>query len=442
MPRTCLAGLWLLAALAGCGGGDRPQTPAELKQGIVASRDEARSAQEKKDAKRAAKAADRADELLAELRKSAREGPAVQEAGTCLPDAEKAAAEARYWAELADEERRLAEKVGGLKAKAYRAGRGAALAGLFKGLSLAADQAGKQGLEKLPEPAQAAANGAAELAAGLTGRAPLADGSPDWAGISTDMDALSKELPPTVRMMTAAGMAVGAQDNFALYEVEAIDAAALASPEQRLYCRALRGWIYSLQGWRHLSTREFEALAAEAAEAADGADVPGAGRCREILAGVHLYMAFEHCSGKEFEKADLELARAIKVMPDPWFAGMQKAMAEVVESERRAAADAGGARNLSQLAAGADGQWYAERLSRRAEEVRNQKDKAGPFFDPALKRELVMHLVAKAAKDCPAAKKLQGWLGASGALGRRMLEVLPGGGQSGEEPVATPVVGQ
>ncbi len=430
MPRACLAGLCLIAALAGCGGDDRPQTPAELQQGIVVSRDDARSAREKKDAKAAAKAADRADKLLAELRKSAQEGPAVQEAGACLPDAEKAAVEARYWAELADEERRLAEKVGGLKARAYRAGRGAALAGLFKGLSLAAEQAGKQGLEKLPEPAQAAAGSAAELAAELTGRAPLADGSPDWAGISTDMDALSKELPPTVRMMTAAGMAVGARDDFALYEIEAVDAAALASPEQRVYRRALRGWIYSLQGWRHLATREFEALAAEAG---DGADVPGAGRCREILAGVHLYMAFEHCSGREFEKADLELARAIKVMPDPWFAGMQNAMARVVESERQAADDAGGARNLGQLAASADGQWYAERLSRRAEEVRNEKDKAGPFFDPAFKRELVIHLVAKAARDCPAAKKLQGWLGASGSLGRRFLEVLPGGGGRGEE---------
>lgn len=231
-------------------------------------------------------------------------------------------------------------------------------------------------------------------------------------------------------MMMAAGMAVGAQDNFALYEVEAIDAAALASPEHRVYCRALRGWIYSLQGFRHLSAREFEALSSE--EEALG----GAGRCRELLAGVHLFMALEHCSGKEYAKADLELSRAIKVMPDPWFAALQKGMADIVERERQAVLDSEkGADGLYKLSAVVDGDWLAKRLAQRAEEVRSKKDKAGPLFgDPAFKRELVVHLVAKAAKDSPAAKKLQGWLGAAGGLGRRFLEVMPGGGEKFGEP--------
>src|SRR5512136_2004425 len=106
----CPMGIVLFIVLAGCGGGDAG-TPEGLRQAVLAAREEARAAEEKKDAKAAGAAADRAEKRLAKLRKMAKEEATAKEAGACLAESEKAAAEARYWAELADEERRLAEKV-------------------------------------------------------------------------------------------------------------------------------------------------------------------------------------------------------------------------------------------------------------------------------------------------------------------------------------------
>lgn len=81
-----------------------------------------------------------------------------------VEEASAAAREARRLADLAEEERRLARMLGGLKARAYRGARAAALSANFTALALAADQAAKTGPDSLPEAVRGSAPVAADLA--------------------------------------------------------------------------------------------------------------------------------------------------------------------------------------------------------------------------------------------------------------------------------------
>jgi hypothetical protein len=166
LRRTSVAVLTVLC-ISSCGwsrGCARtPRTPVELQQAVRQARDECRAAQQAKDARKAQKAAGRAEDAIERLRALAasKDEPVAAEAKSVLSEADADAREARYLADLADDERRLTEALGGAKARLYRTARPVALAATFKALALAADYAAQKGLSALPEPLRDAAQCAA-----------------------------------------------------------------------------------------------------------------------------------------------------------------------------------------------------------------------------------------------------------------------------------------
>lgn len=364
---ACLAATAVLvvaAVLWGCGG--KASTPEELKAAIISARDGARAAQEKKDAKAARKAADSADEALGKLRKLAdgKDGDLTSRAKAVLAEADAAAREAQYFAELADEEHRLSEKVKSLKARAYRAGRSVAVAATFEGLALAADQAAEKGLDGLPEQVQEAA----VQASLLSGRAPLADGNPDWAGIAADMEARAKSPPENLAWFLAAGFLLSARMDLALCESETLDPArapalGFGTPkEDRLAVIAVRALAYRANGFTHLAIREFAGAAAVLEDKEPGAELGP-----EARAALHSLSALGFIYEKQYKRADQEIMQAVRAEP--------------------------------------------------------------LVCDAGFVSEVALHYLGEAAKRSETAKKLKGGLDSAGGFCGRMFGHLPGNGK-------------
>lgn len=412
------------AILLGCGG--KAQTPEELKAAVVSARDGAKAAQEKKDAKAARKAADAADEALGKLRKLAdgKDADLASRARAALAEADAAAREARYFAELADEERRLADKLGSLKAKAYRTGRSVALTATFKGLALAAGQAAKKGIDGLPKTVR----DAALQAAVLSGRAPLADGSPDWAGIAADMDARAKNPPENLAWFLAAGFLLSARMDLALYESESLDPAkapalGFGTPkEDRLAVIAVRALAYRANGFTHLAIREFTGAAAVLEDKEPGAELGS-----EARAALHFFSALGFLYEKQLKRADREIMEAVRADPNGPLAVFLTGERLAAEGEYEKAAESldAGARS----GGGGDG-WLAKRLSERAREIRDRKGGAEPLIcDAGFVSEVALHYLGEAAGKSEPAKKLKGTLDSAGGFCTELLGRLPGGGK-------------
>jgi hypothetical protein len=426
---------WVLLTCAICGCGGKLETPEEFKSAVLQARDEAKAAQGNKDPKAAEKAAKRAEDALEKLRKQAGgEGETAARAKAVLAEADAATREARYFAELADEEHRLAEKLGGLKAKAYRAGRSTALSVLFKGLSLAADQAGKKGLAGLPKPVQEAANCAADFA----GRAPLADGNPDWAGIAADMNARAAEPPAEVGFFLAVGFMLCGQAELSLYEIEALDPA--NPPELPGTPPGMDGAFFYLIrssarrscGWRHLAVRDLAAALklGEPGKAGDGLDP-------QFRAVLHFTTALCLLQEKDLKGADLEIVEALRADPKSRLAVFLTGERLAADGEHEKAAE-----SLESLAAGNPGaeDWLLKRVSARARELRDKRGAAEPLVcDSRFIGEVALHYAGEAARKSEPARRFKQSLDSAKGFCGQFLKHLPGGTQGEpEKPADSP----
>lgn len=177
-------GLLMVVACVGCGlwGGEAlPDTLPELQTLAVQERDAAQAARASRSPEVADTAAVRAE--------AAAEKAATLVAGTPEPvEADRLAAQetalaardARRFARLADEDRRLAELLDGWRATAYRTARDLAFPGACQGLALAADQADCATMGSL----QALPNN--PVAVFLTGERLAASGEPEQAADSLE----------------------------------------------------------------------------------------------------------------------------------------------------------------------------------------------------------------------------------------------------------------
>jgi hypothetical protein len=403
-----VASTFVLAVLAAGCGGDSPQTPPELAKAVAGARDEARTACEAKDPKAARQAAGRAIDRLARLRKLSEDtDAAAAEAKTLLVAADADARAAREWADLAEEELRMTKLRGSLKAKAYRAGRAVLLAGVFKGLALAADQAAAKGLAGLPPKIQELANTAAGLSAELAGRKPLADGSPDWAGISADMSTCAAEPPEELALYLSAAWALSGRGAPALWEMDLVDAAVVApAADERQVRTFLPVIVYRVNGCPRLAMRSLQtALGVEELTP-------------DERAMLHTTSALLYAMEKDWGNVDLELGRALKASPNNPVA--------VYLTGERLAADGQWEKSADSLEAAGralgEDQWLARRMAERARQVRDRSGADQPLFlDRAFLVRLSAEAAGRAAARSEAAAKLKRWLENAGVLGR-MLE--------------------
>ena len=414
----CLLAVAMAVLLAGCGRKEAaPQTVAECRDAAVAARGAAAAARGERSpsgaaqaAERAAKASQQAADLLA-----ASAAPAADE--TAAGDQAAAAArDAQRWAKLAAEDQRLADLSSGLKAKAYRAARNTAVRLVFKALALAADQAAKADWASLPQGVQQSAKTAAELWPLLTDAKPAADAQPDWQAIATGLEGFAAEPPPNLGLCLALSCLLSGRTRLALYEIEQIPPDALPPGGQQDAYRALRAMTLSSNGLQGLAVEEIDRLGAGRPNA-QPAEGP------QVLAGIHLCAAYICLQERDYRRADLELVRAIQVWPNN--------PASVFLTGERLAADGQrepAATSLERAAADTRYAWAAERIARRARQLRDQQGEAEPLLtDTAFLGQLVAQYLLEAAEQSAAAQQLQRAVAAARDFGAMVIERLPGG---------------
>ena len=263
-----------------------------------------------------------------------------------------AARDARLFADLAREEEQLGDITSGWKASAYRGTRKMTFATVFKALALAADQASKRDLASFPQAVQDSAALAAELATQYAGRKPLPDGRPDWTGIASDLSGFGSQPPADLALLGALASVLSGQNRFALYEIELVDPKSLNTGDQRTQYHVLRSVILSQNELRHLAVLEL-----------DNIDIPGDGETSEpqLLAGIHLWLAWLYLENGDYRKADLELVRAMRLWPNNpvsvFLTGER--LAATGEYEKAAESLARASRDTSQ-------EWLANRIAQRA----------------------------------------------------------------------------
>jgi tetratricopeptide (TPR) repeat protein len=325
-----------------------------------------------------------------------------------------------------EEEKRDA-KLNGLVGKTYRKGSGIALKGLFLGLSKAAEQAVGKDVDELPENVRGAAQMAADLAGDLTGRQPLPDGKPDWAGIASDMKTLSEEPSPRTHLTLAAAFLILKRDRLALYEIHQVEGDKLAGGDaERAVFLTMKGIIYRMNGYPILAGETFEGVSTLPELAKLGP---------EMVAGIHLLLMGYNLKQKEYTKADEHLVRAIKAWPDNPVAVYLTGEQQLANGETELAKE-----SFEKAAAGTDAEWLSKELKVRVKDIQDGKETDALFTDLGFMRKLVFHYLALAARKSPEAKQIQDQLERAKAFGTRTLdefkEKIPGFSKSEGEGAA------
>ena len=404
--------LFLVALLLpACGDHRTPEQKAQAyRDQARQAREEAKSAQAKPDAKAARKAADSAAVAVKQIEKIL---PAyTPEIVQSYIGAKQFAAEANEVAALAEEQAYLADRLASWKLRSYRAGRSLALRGVCEGLALAADAAVKAPMASLPEPVQKSALFAADLDKSLTGRVPLPSGAPNWPAIAGDLRGIGAAPPPVLNDFLAVGYLLSANDDLALAEIEAVDSAKLPDATARGLHHILRGITYRLHNLPRLAQREFEAATAEGLR-----DDPMPAEYQGLL---HLYLAYEHLSKKEYTKADLEAARAMRAWPNNPLAVFLTGERLLADGKPEQAAE-----SLEAAVAGTKYDWLAAAVAQRAREIRDSKGPAKPLVsDSAFMAKLMLYTLTRSAAESAPAKTLQQW---STSAQEFIQRLVPGG---------------
>ncbi len=401
-----------LSLAVGCGDSDKnlPVDVAALSKAAVDSRDDARAARAAGHPDKAAEHAARSEAAVARLIKAL--GPSQEKADHELKrTAEAAASEARYYAELAEEEKQRADALASWKARIYKTARVTAVQTTTRSLIAAAEEAGRHDPESLPEQLQVSAEIAADMANQLTGRQPLANGQPDWKGIVKDLKAMNKDISQHTSQFLALTHLISGQPKFALYEIEMVDPQNQKTHDEQLYFHLLKGTVYSMNDWQHLAVLEVENISTDGEESSE-----------ELMASVHLMLAYLFLRGNDLERADRETVRAMQIWPNNPVSVFLTGERLAASGEHEKAAD-----SLEKHAKTSRQKWFAKRVSQRARALRDTPGKGQTLIhDSAFMREVVLNYFLVAAEESPAAARIKRQMDSAVNFGNRLLKHLPG----------------
>lgn len=413
LPATAL----LLVVATGCA-----PKPAELRKRAVQAEVEARQAFERHEPAEAESAADRAEEAATRLE---RQGSSGQLSGadraTFLREAHAAADAARNYAQLADEERQCRERLASLKLRAYRTARATVCSYGFAGLAPAAEHFAGAGTNSFSATEQRLAELAWNIVRLVEDPPPTTNGAPDWASVAADLRSWSKEPPPGLGMFLSAAFALNGFTDFALAELESVDASKLSATNARALYHFERAALFVVNGWDKSAALEFEQAAQLAPQ---GWLAVGS---TQAVALSHVWLAGAALQRKELRQAQQEIAAAIKTWPNGAVEAFVAGEELAANGDWEKAADA-----LEARAADTREEWLAKRLAQRARELRASKGAAPSLFsDRAFVMELAFHAFGETAADSAPAKWFQQFLVDAKAFGQRVVGQLPRGDTEG-----------
>jgi hypothetical protein len=386
-------------------------------QGLVAytqqARDDAAKAEAAHKAAAARSAANHAMDALRKANKEAADAkPEAKPAADAVADAVRPLAlEAVKLADLADEEGRVEDIRSSLAMRGYRLARSPAVKLLFAGMSSAVEHAGNSGYNALSDQQKR------QLAdAGLLADAPkLPNGDPDWKAMGATVAGWSEHAPAELNMCLAIGYSMGNLKQLALVEADALDYAAVKTPDHRLACRAVRGLAYQYNGLPLMAEREYDAVLSES-----GSGGPGP----QMVAGAHVLLSILYLQEGDDRRSDAELTKAIGQWPDAAVLALVRSellarsghfdqAAKVLDDGRAVMGDKGDP-------------WMVQEMTTRAADLRTLRDRAPTLFaDPGFWRDVLERSLNAAAPKSEFAAKIRNYLIAARRFADDCLKVLP-----------------
>ncbi len=420
--RRCRIHSWLVTALLAAMAAGCSVKPQELRQRAVQAEIAARQAFEDRQPEAAEQAASRAEDAASQLQEQAQSGRfPVDEMIVFLREARVAAASARTYAQLADEERQCRERLASLKLKAYRSARAALCNYGFGGLAPAAEHFARADTNSLSVAEQQAAWLAWSVVKFVRDPVPMTNGAPDWNNVAAELRVWSKDPPPGMGMFLAAAFALNGLTDFALSELESVESSRLSATNARALYHLERSVLFGAHGWDRTAARELDQALQLAPEGWHGPVTT------QAVALIHVWRAGSALQRKDFNTADREIATALKTWPDGPLAALMRGERLAAGGEWKQAADL-----LEAQVSDTTDEWLARRLAQRARELRATQGTApSPFADPSFVFEVVTRAVDKSARDLGFYQWLQQFLADARGFGLRVMGKLPqenGGG--------------
>lgn len=346
------------------------QSPENLHQAALEASHEATAAAKQDDAQRALDASRRASRLLKKLERSADQDPLAK---SLVGETRLAVMEAQNVAEHAYEEHQRTERLGTLKVKAYRASRVVALRGLLSAAALGAEAMALQGTNEVwlgdqnfTENARILASLVQEFTTGELAEPPA------WTNVATSLQTWSTNPPAETGLFLALSMVSIGRRDLALAEVESVALSDLTSNNSAMLFHGVRAFVYGFHGWNRLAALEVEKLA----RTADQSDYPIEGEDAVVMA--RAFVAGDAVLKRDWKRADEQIAECVKLAPNHPIVVYLTGERLAANGEWEKAAESMEAKALS-----SDEQWIAEKLARRARELRDGKgSKQSLYLDP------------------------------------------------------------
>jgi hypothetical protein len=373
---------------------------------------EARLAFERHDPEAAGLAASRAEVALADVERLKTSGKVVP-ADSLLRDTRAAAISARDYAQLALEESQRLKKLAALQIKVYQNVRGTVFSYGLTGLATAADQLARFGSNSSSSAEQQIAAFGRSLIEALDSHLPS-----DWAGIAANLRDWATNPPPALGMVLALGLSSGAMTDFALCEIESIDASKLTATNLLSYYHLERGALFAWNGWDRSAARELESAMKLSTNGWHGVGAD------QALAIFHFWLADQSLQRGHHAQAEVEIEKARLAWPDSPLVDLLAGEKLAANGQWQRAVDL-----LETQARSTKNEWLAQCMTHRARELRESQGKAPALFsDPKFILDLVAHLAGDKAHESPAGNKFQQFLNGAKAFGDRVAEKLPGMG--------------
>jgi len=303
-----------------------------------------------------------------------------------MQELRKLALEAGSMASHASEKKSRDDKLAGWKVRAFRAAETTVMKTLFLGMALAADQAGKERLDLLPEAVRKAALDGARWVESLCGLPADAGGGPDWIRVAAELRKIADKPPANLRLLITLVLLLKTDFDLALAEIESVNPKEVQDDGHRCMTHAFYGLVYLSQGWPLLGAAQFDHVQ-QLSETSEFS--------RETACSVQLLLMIAYMREQRWEEADRALAAASRAWPDNPLTTYLTGERLLADGRREEAKE-----SFEKALAGSGGEKLAKHVAERLKYIREHpEDTHARLLDMNSLTGLLWSMVEDRAKD-------------------------------------------
>ncbi|MFM2143146.1 MAG: hypothetical protein RLZZ476_1690 [Verrucomicrobiota bacterium] len=408
--------IWTSFVLTACG--ETPRTPDEAQNVILSAKDKVEAAIASNDVEKSVAIAADARACLEQLNGVQPALPPPR-----MDELRKLALEAGSMASLASEKKNRGDKLAGWKVRAFRAAETTVMKTLFLGMALAADQAGKERLDLLPETVRKAALEGARWVESLCGLPADAPGGPDWIRVAEELRKIAEKPPANLRLLITLVLLLKTDFDLALAEIESVNPEEVQDQGNRCLAHAFYGLVYLSQGWPLLGAAQFD----QAQQLSKTSEFS-----RETACTVQLLLMIAYMREQRWEEADRALAAASRAWPDNPLTTYLTGERLLADGRREEAEE-----SFEKALAGSGGEQLAKHVAERLKYIREHpEDTHARLLDMNSLTRLLWGMVEDRAKDSDVFRRMSEQKQRAEALLddlKKKLPDLPDLGESGRK---------